>query len=308
MGGSGSGSSGKVEYPAYMQTAHGRWLDASGADTPTYSVTDLLNAAWGNNPFTGLVTYDPDLDIAAALVKLVSFGALTLPTSLADAITNLITPTTTLVDGTIMNLGVDTDRTGEVIEAYADQLDADIAAKVLPVFQRGMQDINAVMSSAFVIGESLILAERDRNVAKFSAELWFKAYQMRVELIPRLAEIELKYFATLSEYLRNVAHMFIEFYRIKIVAKREEFDDQMHVDESEAKWDIELYQHASNVMAGIAGGSHLVPNKPNKFASSIGGALSGAAAGAMMGSVIPGIGTGVGAGIGAIFGGAGGLF
>jgi hypothetical protein len=254
------------------------------------------------------VTYDPDSDIAAALAYLVTFGGLSLPTSLTDAITNLVGTATTAVDDTILDLTTATERTQELMDAYADQLDTDIAAKVLPVFQRGMQDINAVMSSAFVIGEALILAERDRNVAKFNAELMFRAYQIRAEMIPRVAELQLKYFATYSEYLRNVAHMFIEFYRIKIVAKKEENEAQLHIDESEAKYDLELYQYGSNVLAGIAGGSHLVPGKQNKFASAIGGALSGAAAGAMMGSVIPGVGTLLGAGIGGLLGGAGGLF
>jgi hypothetical protein len=153
------------------------------------------------------------------------------------------------------------------------------------------------MSSAFVIGEALILAERNRNLAKFNAELMFKAYQIRAEMIPRVAELQLKYFATYSEYLKSVAHIFVEFYRIKIVAKKEESEAQLHIDESEAKYDLELYQYGSNVLAGIAGGSHLVPNKPNKFASAIGGALAGAAAGS---AIMPGWGTAIGAGVGGL--------
>jgi hypothetical protein len=303
MGGSGGGgNSGKVEYPAYMMAIHGKFLDSSGADTPTYSVTDIMNAAWSANPFTGLTTYDPDLDIASALTYLVTFGGLSLPTSLSDAITHLVGTATTAVDDTILDLVTTTERTQELMDAYADQLDADIAAKALPVFQRGMQDINAVMSSAFVIGEALILAERNRNVAKFNAELMFKAYQVRAELIPRVAELQLKYFATYSEYMRSVAHLFVEFYRIKIVAKKEEQDTQQHIDEAEAKWDIELYQYASNVLAGIAGSGHVVPGKPNKVASALGGALSGAASGASMGAMAGPYGAAAGAVIGGIAG------
>lgn len=59
---------------------------------------------------------------------------------------------------------------GADADAFAAVLDDQIDAVVLPKFQRGMQNINAVQSSAFVIGEAVIVAMRDRDVARYLAE------------------------------------------------------------------------------------------------------------------------------------------
>jgi hypothetical protein len=57
------------------------------------------------------------------------------------------------------------------VAAFSNQLDDEITTKVLPRFRRGMQDINAVVSSAFVIGEAVIEGFRDRDVAKHSSAI-----------------------------------------------------------------------------------------------------------------------------------------
>jgi hypothetical protein len=55
--------------------------------------------------------------------------------------------------------------------AFADQLDDEIANKILPRFRRGMQDINAVVSSSFAVGEACIEGFRDRDVARHISTL-----------------------------------------------------------------------------------------------------------------------------------------
>ena len=65
--GGGGGGSGAVSYPAYMMNTHYDWLTNSGADTMSSSITDLMNAAIGNSPFTGETAYDPDSDIATLI-------------------------------------------------------------------------------------------------------------------------------------------------------------------------------------------------------------------------------------------------
>jgi len=107
-----------------------------------------------------------------------------------------------------------------------------------------------------------------------------------------------------SDYVR----MSVEANRIKIVAKKEQTDQDAVIDDSDAKWDLEVFQYGGNLMAAIGGGT-AIPNlaKKNAAASVIGGAMMGAASGAMVGAQIGAGGGPYGAGIGAVLGAAVGL-
>ena len=90
---------------------------------------------------------------------------------------------------------------------------------------------------------------------------------------------------------------YIEGKRIKIVAEKEELDMNTKIDESDALWDLEVFQHGANMLAAIGGGTANPKGKePSQAQSVIGGALSGAAAGSM---ISPGWGTVIGAVLGA---------
>lgn len=67
--------------------------------------------------------------------------------------------------------------------AHAATLDDQILTEILPRFEAGMRDINAVQSSAFVIGRAIIEAFRNRDVAKFDADLSYKAFLQRDNLL-----------------------------------------------------------------------------------------------------------------------------
>ena len=61
----------------------------------------------------------------------------------------------------------------------SDQLTSDI----LPRFEAGMRDINAVQSSAFVIGRAVIEGMGQRDVTKFDSDLRYKAFLQRDNLL-----------------------------------------------------------------------------------------------------------------------------
>ena len=282
--GGGGGGSGKVDYPAYMKTWHGLALDGGGVDTLTSSITDVIDAALGNSPWTGQSAYNPDADI----VQIV--GA---PNTLQTLVTLLSSGTTlnTLVSGVLDHARVDADAA-----EFAADLDARLIAEVLPRFEAGMRDINAVSSSAFVIGRAVIEENQDRLVAKYSADLHSKAF----------SDDALKLIGLKLEYQKFVSQMIAESYRVKLVAKKEENEEAMKIDEADAKWDLELFQYGANVLASIGGGvAQPKVDGPSKAQSAIGGAMSGAAAGAMLAFSIPTL--GLSAVAGAAIGGALGL-
>ena len=273
MGGSG-GASGAVSHSAYLETVHNDWLDNTGVDTITSSMTDIMDAAQGNSPWTGLTAYDPDTDIAAMI---------TAEDLLQDLVDLLSTGTT--LDTLISNV-LDETRIDDLVDEYEADATARLAATILPRYRRGMQDINAVVSSAFAIGEAVIESEQERNVNRFSAELHMKA---GLDDAIRIIQIKL-------EYQRIASAMLTEIYRMKIVAKKEETDVNADIDAKDAKWDLEIFQYGANLLASIGGGT-AVPLGPSRTQSVLGGALSGISGGAMIGGEFGN------AGWGGIFGG-----
>ena len=293
MGGSGGGgSSGAVDYPLYMQVVHGNWLDHIGHDIITTSITEVMNASMGSSPWLGKAAYNPDADIASYEASLAAFKVILSgvidTTDWADLYAQA---ETTLVGVGEITLTAD-------VTAYAAIVDDNINTVTLPRFRRGMQDINAVSSSAFVVGEAIIEGFRDRDVAKYAANLRTSMGDRKLTATDQMLQLMARRIGWEEGYARTM----VEAKRIKIVAKTEQTNQNDKLDEADALWDFECFQYGANLLAGIGGGT-TTPNtkKTNTNVSALGGALSGAAAGAMIGTStgFPIVGTLVGAVLGA---------
>jgi hypothetical protein len=298
MGSSGGGASGKVSHSAYLETCHNDWLDHTGVDMIEKSITEVMDSAIGNSPWTGKVAYDPDADIAAYEAGVTDFAAIL--AGLSDT-----ADWNAFYDAAVLTLdGVGDANIAADVAAYAAILDDNIATRVLPRFRRGMQDINAVVSSAFPIGEAIIEAFQARDVAKYAASLRSALGDKHLQATEQMMNMMARRIGWQDSYTR----LLVEGKRIKIVAKKEQTDQDATIDEADAKWDLEVFQYGGNLMASIGGGT-AIPNmaKKNVGASVLGGAVTGAAAGAYVGSVVPGIGTAVGAVVGGVLGAAAGL-
>lgn len=260
--GGGGGGSGAVSYPAYLEGVHSDWLDNSGADTITQSVTDTMNTAFGASPWAAATAYNPDADIVNMIAA---------PNNLQTLVT-LLSAGTGL--DTLISQILDESRITNSVNAFSNDLDDRLASEILPRFEAGMRNINAVVSSAFVIGRALIEEGQNRQVARYAADIRLKAF----------GDDAIKVIGMKMEYQKNVSQMLAEAYRIKIVAKKEERDANIKIDESDALWDLEVFQYGANLMAAIGGGT-ANPNtkQPSTSQSMIGGAMTGAAAGAIIG-------------------------
>jgi hypothetical protein len=274
-GGGGGGGSGVVDYPAYMKNFHNDLLNHTGVDTVTSSIVDIMNIAIGNSPYTLATAYDPDVPIAAMLAEVNDFNTLV---DLLSSGTGL----DTLVSNILSQSRID-----DAVDEYSLDLGNRLTVEVLPRFEAGMRDINAVVSSAFAIGRAVIEDGQTRQVAKYSADLHMKAF----------GDDALQLVALKLEFQKNLTHVTAEANRLKIVAKKEEADVNLEVDEADALWDIELFQHGANLLASIGGG--VAGTKKKSTASSvIGGAITGAVAGGMIAT-----GTAMGGPVGAVVGG-----
>jgi hypothetical protein len=315
-GGGGGAGSGAIDYPDYMERIHEDWLDDTGTDTISDSVTSVMSSALGSSPWSGETAYDPDTDITAWETAISDFA--TILAGLSDTVdwAALYTQAeTSIPDADIAGI-TETEITDDV-DAFSDQIDDEITTKVLPRFQAGMRDINAVMSSAFVLGEAIIEGFRDRDVAKHNSALRLAAAEINSKIDSERVQVRLKASEIMKEMMTNrvsweqaYAQMVAESRRIKIVAKKEETDMQLKIDEMDALWDLEVFQYGANLLAAIGGGTASTKaDKPSMGASMIGGAMTGAAAGGMIAGASKGtIANPVGIIGGAILGAASALF
>lgn len=277
MGGSGGGSSsGEIGFPAYMETIHSDWLDNTGVDTISDSMTDVMNTMLGGSPWTLLSAYDPDADITAYEAAITAFAAILAGISDTVDWAALYTQAEASI-GAVSNALIVADEA-----AFATMIDDQITTEVLPRFEGGMRDINAVVSSAFVVGRSIIEGFRNRDVAKHGSALRLEAAVNDKNLYVNAANQMLTLMLNRVNWEAAYVHTVVESKRIKIVAKKEQTDMDADIDKRDALWDAEVFQYGANLLGSIGSGV-VKPDKPSQLQSMLGGAMTGAAAGGMVG-------------------------
>lgn len=286
----GGGSSGHVRYPGYVERIHcvmlGGAYNADGTGTyvaPGKNLTQVMTAMLTpaipiTNPWTSQIAYDPDTELVTAISAVTSYYNLNSAFASASLTTLL---------GNIMpdSTAANTRLTNE-LSAYVADLDLQLMSNAYPRFEAGMRDINAVTTSAFTIGRSMIESEKLRDYARYQADLRMKLY----------TDFALAVIKTKFDIQKLLTDLTIESNRIKIVAKTEEMNRNQEIELNENTWHINVFQHAANLMAGIAGGTG-VAGKPG--GSLVGSAIGGGLAGAGMGLLLGGP---VGAAVGGLLG------
>jgi hypothetical protein len=171
MGGGKGGSSGSskttIRYAPYLEDAH-EWL----LNTTKSYVQSLKD----DSPLTTFATIPVDAGFFGTGYVLASFP------SLYDMYGKFVAglDVDVLFDQ-IFEETVNAAAVNDLVEAESALLDDDIATHVIPEFESGLHDINALQSSAFIIGKALIETDKVKAVSKFSAEL-------RYHLIPTATE------------------------------------------------------------------------------------------------------------------------
>jgi hypothetical protein len=282
----GGGGTGAVDYPDYMEVFHSNMLGGSDpAGTLTVShhyLTEAIDVAMHANPYTGVSAYNPDTPVAS------------MQTAIADVVTLVtmagVTSFSTFLSA--IHAAIDSTVIASSVASYSSVLQDELDTVAIPKFEAGMRDINAVMSSAFVIGRAILQDSKSKQVAKYTADL-------ETHKISSVFDIAMK----ILDERRLLAHLRVEAYRMQVAAKKEEADENMRIDVAESKWEFDVWQLSGNILASIGGARGNPSTAQENAPSAIGGAMSGAAAGALIGSQIaPGIGTAIGAAAGGIAG------
>jgi hypothetical protein len=74
----------------------------------------------------------------------------------------------------VYNSTVESPVVNNLIQAHSAFLSDELDTTVLPKYQLGMRDINAVMTSSYVIGKGLLMDQMEKNLNKFATETKFK--------------------------------------------------------------------------------------------------------------------------------------
>jgi len=297
MGGSSGGSSGAVSYPDYMEAKHSTWLDEVEAL--------ITSGVSGDNPYTAVTAYDPDTDLADSITKLGLFNDIVVAFNPDGDWKDLWTVAQNKLEADVFS--------DALINAKVDAYEANALARfntsALPRYQRGMQDVRAIMTSAFTVGESLMTADIARDVNTFATTLKRDNELKKTELISNATDKMLAAMSQELEAYKTLTHYAGETNRIKIVAKKEEQERNVKYDVKDAHWDLELYNYGNKTLASIAGAAAGTDLEGISDAqSAIGGAMAGASMGYMVAGASGGtIGGPVGMAVGAAIGGIAGL-
>ena len=273
-GGGGGGGSGKVDYPDYMKAWHAQAL---GIDTDgtgcllTADLGEIINAKIGASPFATLVPFDPATRTALMDTAVGEFKTIVDDMTGEGEWPGLLAMAVSSVDSSLFT---DVDVNAE-IAAYNAIVDADIDNTILPRFRRGMQDINAVNTSAFVVGEALLEAEGERNKAKFAADAMLQNYKERMSIIISSVGEMVKLIISKLDIQRALTQAVLEENRLIMIAEKEETDQDIHLSELDGKWDLEVWGYAGNMLASIGSASVRTGQQTSPLLSALGMGLSG---------------------------------
>lgn len=281
----------KVIYPAYMVDAHKDLLAISNTLADSASDTMMTDTPYGTFMERYALT-DPDLAFFGTGYTIASFP--TLYDMFGKFMAGLdieVLWNQELTDsayGTVIS---------EAISADAAYLDDEINNVSLPRMETGMRDMNAVMSSTFIVSRELIEANRTKILSKELSDLRMKF----AELGHRRWETHLKW----NETVIRIYPELIKFY----------YGTRMDVDKHEAEynahnqlWPFTILEHKKSLvatLAGVAAGTQAKVAGPSTFQKILGGAMFLGSMALMASGVGAPLGmAGVTAGMSAMIGGA----
>lgn len=192
------------------------------------------------------------------------------------------------LDSQIFEDTVNSTEISNLVSAEAAMLDDDIEMKLLPRFQTGMRDANAVMSSSYVLGRVALEDTRVKAISRFSAELKYR-------MIPVAAQ---KWQVHL-EWNKNVVMNYAEIMKLYYSAKMDVDGLNYQMAAKDKLWPFTVLDYERAALGALQGATKTTSDVAGGGVSGTSKAIGGALAGAAMGTAInPGWGTAIGAVVG----------
>jgi len=288
----GGGNAGTVGFAPYIEDFH---EDMVG----TWDVNDddlgMIIGDAQTSPYDSAESYNPDNLIALATERIDYLDVL-----VKDI--NEQTDWETIKDAVKIKVDsvIDDSYIDGLIDEYTEKVSMDYAQSHNN-FSGGMAEINAINSSAYILGMSNIERQKRKDISTFRQNLIYDFEKVKHQLYETGLTQVLSLYQLKLQMNSTVATMLTDTNRLAAILKKEQYAKDLEIDRMDIMWKLEVMKQAGSVLAAPGGGTYL-PEKPSDIASAASGALSGAATGAAIGSVVPGVGTAIGAGVGALVG------
>lgn len=297
----GGGTSGAVSHPDYIKSTYRILVEGTDATPATNLPIGMLDALItvlnATTPYANAAAYSPDPFISLdqeQLSKTEDALISNTPTIDTDRWDAMHEAAKSKAEALFIQDAID-----KGVDAYAEKTVDEFNAGVNR-YSQGMAEANAVHSSAFIIGMSLLETQRVRDINTHRTVLTIENEKAKTQYMQKaigdMVNLMNMHMGNRLEILRWQT----EIGRLGIIAKSEQFEKDIEYDREDALWDLTAIGKAANIMA-TPGGGLVLPEKPSRGASALSGALSGAATGAAVGGPI-------GAGIGGALGAVGGWF
>ena len=172
---------------------------------------------------------------------------------------------------------IDSSVVNDLIAAEGALIDDEIETTSIPRLQTGMRDMNAVMSSSFVVGKSLIEDTRTKMIAKFSADL-------KYQLIP----VAQSRWQTHLDWNKQVVSIYAEVMKLYFSAKTDIDEVNYAMAAKNVLWPFTVLDFERAAVGALQGATNSKTDVAGASTASrvLSGALSGAAMGAMVGGQI----------------------
>ena len=263
-GGAGVGSP-ETDMPQYIKTQHEAWL----GEFDTYF--DAALAA--GSPYANTEAFDPNELLDQSQTRYEVFDdVVTALDPTADYVAFAAQAATT-ADATLSDSS-DVDDLTDTFEEKAQQ----VLFRAQSRFSGVMSERMAHNSSAFVLGQVLLERGFNVDVADYRAGETARISRERTAFITQSISDMMALQSMQVSAHQSSTHTQGEFNRLTALANKEFVAEDIEMRGSDAIWELELFQHGSNLISGISGVA-LIPKAPNLRASTISGALSGAAMG-----------------------------
>lgn len=267
MGGGGGSSNPytwtEIRYAPYIEARHSDFLN---------SVYSARVGAISNSPFSAYTDIEVDDAFFGAGYTISSFPSLYDMYGKFMAGLDIEALWTQEYNDTI-----DSPVVSSLIAAEGDLIDDEIEQTSLPRLQTGMRDLNAVMSSSFVVGKSLIEDTRTKMVAKFSADLKY-----------RLIPVAQERWNTHLNWNKLVIGTYAEIMKLYFSAKTDVDEINYAMAAKNTLWPFTVLDFERAAVGALQGATNSKQDVAGASTASrvLSGALTGAAMGATVGAAI----------------------
>lgn len=293
MGGKG-GSSGSttIRFAAYLEAYHKAMLSHDGSHTLNLCVAEAMNATWENNPYANYVATSAEDGFLGAGYSISQFPSLFDMFGKFMAGLDIEVLWNQIYEESVRGAEIDA-----AVTSTSDLLDDELQTKILPNFLAGMRDLNAVHSSAFIVGKAIIYDAKTKSMADVISKLQMKMIDITQE---RWA----KHLGWNSSVIAQYSDLIKLYYSAHFDAEAREMEFKV----KDAMWDLSLFEQARAILAALNGAPAAQGRQePSQASKSIAMAATGAGMGAQLGSSIASSSGGNYSGTGAAIGGVVGL-